>query len=122
MKLSATRTLMRAKRDRLFRTIRVMKFTAFLIFSVCLRVNAGVPEHEANIAAVNNSPLIYIDITGTIKDDKGEPVVGASIVVKGSTTGTSSDASGNFKLQTSEQQVVLVISSVGFQTQELSVS
>jgi TonB-linked SusC/RagA family outer membrane protein len=113
MKLSASRTLMRAKRDRLFRTIRVMTFTAFLILSVCIRVSAEVPEP---------SPLAYIDISGTIKDDKGEPVVGASVVVKGGTGGTSSDASGNFKLQVSAQNAVLIVSSVGFETQEVSAS
>ena len=117
MKLSSSRTLMRAKRDRLSRTIRVLKFTAFLIISACLQANAGVVGYE-----INKSPFAYIDISGTIKDDKGEPVVGASIVVKGSTIGTSSDAAGNFKLQLSEQRVVLVISSVGFQTQEVIVS
>src|SRR6476620_751127 len=117
MKLSSSRTLIRAKRDRLSRTIRVLKFTAFLILSVCLQANAGIVGHE-----INKSPFAYIDISGTVKDDKGEPVVGASIVVKGTTIGTSTDAAGNFKLQLTEQRVVLVISSVGYQTQEVIVS
>lgn len=117
MKLSSSRTLMRAKRDLLFRTIRVMKFTAFLILSVCFQANAGTGGHE-----FHKSPAAYIDISGTIKDDKGAPVVGASVIVKGTSIGTSTDATGSFKLQLTEQRVVLVISSVGYQTQEVTVT
>ncbi|HSB93395.1 MAG TPA: SusC/RagA family TonB-linked outer membrane protein, partial [Flavitalea sp.] len=123
MKLSASRALMRAKRDRLFRTIRVMKFTAFLIFSVSLHANAELPGTKKNLSPDNvPSPFAYIEITGSVKDEQGEPVVGASIAVKGNTSGTSTDASGNFRLQVSDQQVVLVVSSVGFETREVSVS
>src|SRR5689334_2699327 len=122
MKLSLSRTLMRAKRDRLFRTIRVMKFTAFLIISVSMQVSAGVSGKESDKTSGKHSPFAFVDISGTIKDDKGEPVAGASIVVKGSTTGTSSDASGNFKLQVPGENAVLVISYVGFETQEVSAS
>src|SRR5690606_11350455 len=57
-----------------------------------------------------------------IKDENGDPVAGASILVKGSTVGTSSDAAGNFKLQLSQQKIVLVVSSIGFETQEVTVS
>ena len=66
--------------------------------------------------------LSNIDVTGSIKDENGDPVAGASILVKGTAVGTSSDAGGNFKLQLSQQKVVLVVSSIGFQTQEVSVS
>ncbi|MBX2925063.1 MAG: TonB-dependent receptor [Chitinophagaceae bacterium] len=62
------------------------------------------------------------DISGRIVNDKGEPVSGASVVIKGTNTGTSSDASGNFKLQTSQTRVVLVVSSVGFETKEVTVT
>jgi TonB-dependent starch-binding outer membrane protein SusC len=196
MKLSASRTPMRAKRDRLSRTIRVMKFTAFLIIATCLRVNGEVQGQEVNLSLKNVSLakilkeiqkqtayqflypdellnsrkqvsvnlkkatvkevldrylepqaleyviddktiiirkksipltpketiLANIDVTGTIKDEKGDPISGVSIIVKGSRVGTSSDAAGNFKLQLSQQKVVLVVSSIGFQTQEVTVS
>ncbi len=74
------------------------------------------------VVAPKETALSGIDVTGSVKDENGEPVAGASILVKGSTVGTSSDAAGNFKLQLSQQKVVLVISSVGFQTQEVSIS
>ncbi len=181
--------------SRLYRTIRVMKFTAFLIIVVCLRVNGEVYAQEINLS-MKNAPiskvlkeiqkqsdyqLLYsdeilnatkrinltlkgagihealakcigpegldfviddktiiirrkpnvpvkpievaaIDISGRVMNDKGEPVAGASVLVKGSTTGTSTDQQGNFKLSVSQNRAVLVVSSVGYQTQEVTVT
>ena len=145
MILSCSRV--RTTGGKLSRTIRVMKFTAFLIILICLKVNAEVQSEGINLSLINvplaqvfkdgkaiiigresavaapkETALANIDVTGTIKDENGEPVAGASILVKGSTVGTSSDAAGNFKLQLSQEKVVLVISSVGFQTKEVTVS
>jgi TonB-linked SusC/RagA family outer membrane protein len=55
-------------------------------------------------------------------DDKGDPVPGASVVVKGSNSGTSSDSSGNFKISVPGERAVLVISSVGHQNAEVTVT
>ncbi len=57
---------------------------------------------------------------GTVVDEKGEPIIGASILIKGSTTGTISDLSGSFTLQAKTNDV-LEISYVGFQTQSIAV-
>lgn len=62
-----------------------------------------------------------IRVSGTVKDDKGAPAANASVIVKGSTTGTTTDANGAFSLDVPNQKSVLVISSTGFQTQELVV-
>ena len=51
-------------------------------------------------------------ISGTVKDSKGEPVIGASIFVKGTQTGTASDLEGAFSLQV-PQGAVLEISAIG---------
>jgi TonB-linked SusC/RagA family outer membrane protein len=60
-------------------------------------------------------------ISGKITDEKGAPVSSASIVVKGQRTGGSaSDADGNFKVSASRGNV-LVVSSVGFTTKEVTV-
>ena len=63
-----------------------------------------------------------LNINGKIRDDKGDPVAGASVVVKGSNAGTSSDSSGNFKLSLSQARAVLAISSVGYQPTEITVT
>ena len=59
-------------------------------------------------------------ITGNVKDDTGEPVIGASVSVKGTTVGTVTDIDGNFTLNVPEN-ATLLISYIGFQSQELSV-
>ncbi len=58
-------------------------------------------------------------ISGTITDDKGLPVPGASIVIKGSKNGTVSGSDGGFSLS-AKPDAVLVISAVGFITQEVA--
>ena len=59
-----------------------------------------------------------ITVKGNVVDVKGEPIVGASVMVKGSTTGTITDADGNFTLNTDESSIISV-SYIGFVTQEV---
>src|SRR5450432_1948591 len=60
-------------------------------------------------------------VTGTINDDKGAPVQGASVAVKGAKGGTTTDAAGAFSLTVSATAKTLVISSVGFNQQEVAI-
>jgi len=62
-----------------------------------------------------------INVQGTIKDDKGEPVIGASIVIQGTTEGTVTDIDGNFQLR-ANKGAKLNISYVGYKTQTITVS
>lgn len=57
--------------------------------------------------------------TGVVKDASGETVIGASVVVKGTTNGTVTDLDGRFTLSGVKQGATLVISFIGFQTQEV---
>ena len=58
-------------------------------------------------------------ITGTVVDSKGEPIIGASVLVKGTSNGTITDVDGNFSLNAS-QGSVLVVSYVGYTKKEIS--
>ncbi|WWC83656.1 TonB-dependent receptor P39 [Mycovorax composti] len=60
-------------------------------------------------------------ISGTVLNNKGEPIAGASITIKGSTIGTTTDADGKFTINASIGDV-LVISSVGYTEQEVTVT
>ena len=60
-------------------------------------------------------------VRGTVVDDTGEPVIGATIQVKGTTQGTVTDLDGNFSLS-APTGGTLVISYVGYETQEVAVS
>ena len=58
-------------------------------------------------------------ITGKVTDEKGSPVSGASVIVKGSSVGTSTDVLGAFKLTAPASATRLLISYVGYGTQEV---
>ncbi len=59
-------------------------------------------------------------VTGVIVDEAGEPVIGANVVIAGTTQGTITDFDGNFSLEASDNST-LEISYIGFLTQKISV-
>ena len=62
-----------------------------------------------------------ITVNGIVKDKTGEAVIGANVVVKGTTNGCITDFDGNFSLE-ANQGDILVVSFVGYQSQELPAS
>ena len=60
-------------------------------------------------------------ITGLVMDVAKEPVIGASVVVMGSTNGCITDFDGKFSLEVSEFPVKLQISYIGYKSQEVTV-
>ena len=60
-------------------------------------------------------------ITGKVSDDKGEPLPGVSIVVKGTTIGITTDIDGNYTLEIPDEAEVLVFSFIGMETQEVEI-
>lgn len=60
-------------------------------------------------------------IRGKVVDDTGEPLAGVSILLKGTTTGTTTDADGNYSLTVPEGTGTLVFSFIGFSAQEVSI-
>ena len=61
-------------------------------------------------------------ISGTVKDQTGETIISASVVVKGTTIGTVTDFDGNFSLDVPDDAKVLVFSYIGMKTQELNIT
>ncbi|MEL7249446.1 MAG: SusC/RagA family TonB-linked outer membrane protein [Bacteroidota bacterium] len=61
-------------------------------------------------------------VKGSVKDALGEPLIGVSILVKGTTTGTVSDFDGNYELNVPDGEQVAIFSYTGFKTQELTIS
>ena len=58
-------------------------------------------------------------ITGQVVDAKGEPLIGVSIFVKGTTDGAITDLDGNYKIVTKSNNPVIVYSYIGYKTQEI---
>lgn len=65
--------------------------------------------------------LPVFEINGVVKDEKGEGLPGANVVVKGTLAGTVSDAEGKFKIELNTNETLLVVSSIGYVTQEVAV-
>lgn len=58
-------------------------------------------------------------VSGVVKDDTGEPVIGAGVLVKGTTSGTITDVEGHFSFRADDLKGTLVVSFVGMETQEI---
>lgn len=69
--------------------------------------------------AVNDNQQLNRKITGTVKDNNGEPVIGANVSVKGTTNGTITDVDGNFSLENISDNYIIVISYIGYTSQEI---
>lgn len=85
-----------------------MKKFRFLLFSVLLLIPTLIFAQQT--------------ITGTVKDSNGEPLPGVSVVIKGTTQGTSTDFDGNYELANVNKNSILVFSYMGFSTREITVS
>ncbi|WP_346316884.1 SusC/RagA family TonB-linked outer membrane protein [Chitinophaga sp. YIM B06452] len=61
-------------------------------------------------------------VSGKITDEKGEIIIGASVQVKGTTTGTVTDQNGVFKLNVPASATTLLVSFIGYTQQEVSIA
>ncbi len=62
-----------------------------------------------------------IKLSGTVKDKQGVPLPGVTVIIKGSTTGVSTDSQGKFVLNVkSQEKIILVFSFIGMKTQEVT--
>src|SRR5690625_1129444 len=68
------------------------------------------------------SKKLIFNVSGTVMDQEGEPLIGVNIQVKGSDKGTATDFDGKFSLEDIDENAVLVVSYIGYQTQEVTVS
>jgi TonB-linked SusC/RagA family outer membrane protein len=96
----------------------VSKWLLFLSVSFLLSYPGNALHKDASEKI---DPLSVRVIQGTVKNDAGEALPGASILLKGTTTGTSADVDGNFSINAQDGDV-LVVSFVGHITQEVKIA
>ncbi|MCK8490400.1 MULTISPECIES: SusC/RagA family TonB-linked outer membrane protein [Spirosoma] len=77
--------------------------------------------HIASGVAVS-ARAAEVPVSGRITDEKGEALPGVSIVLKGTTRGTTTDGNGQFKLVVPNEKSVLIVSFVGYLRQEVTVN
>jgi iron complex outermembrane receptor protein len=62
------------------------------------------------------------EVNGSVKDENGSPLPGASVLVKGTTVGTQTDFDGNFTIEVPDGSTTLVISYIGYKTVEVDIT
>lgn len=63
-----------------------------------------------------------LTVSGTVIDDLGEPVLGANVIVKGTTNGATTDFDGNYSIQNVPADAILRVSFIGYAEQEIPVN
>lgn len=97
------------------KNLKTVSLMLLLMGAPFAAANAASPSVAAVNAVQQNSVA-----KGNVKDAAGEPVIGASVVVKGTTNGTITDFDGNFELSGVSKGATLEISFVGFATQTIT--
>ena len=97
--------------------------TVLLLCPLCFNAYA-----EKNTVGTNEPPTLSAGaqtpertIKGQVVDIEGEPIIGAAVLIKGTTKGTTTDFEGNFSLGNVTDGTILEISSIGYQTQNVTV-
>lgn len=88
-------------------------FGSFLIAVLCLVYPMKIYAEKTSKTNVNQT-----QVSGLIVDENGEPLLGVSVQVKGTTNGTITDIDGRFTLNCSRNEI-LIISYVGYTTLEI---
>ena len=86
----------------------------FALFGNHIIISKEDPYHTMAI-------LQNITITGIVTDANGESLPGVTIMIKGTTQGTATDANGAYSLQVPNENAILLFSFIGFTTQEITV-
>lgn len=104
---------------------RMLFSRAFVKVSACVVLSAGclpvAAYAESNGAPVVETVLQKKAISGKVVDSKGEAIIGANIMEKGTTNGTITDFDGKFSLNVSAKGVI-VISYIGYKSVEIPVA
>lgn len=100
-----------------FRYARLALLPAmFLIFALDIKATPG-----KRLLPVNKS-IVAETITGTVKDTKGVGLPGVTILLKGTNTGTTTDANGSFSLQVPSASGTLVFTFIGYNAKEVTIT
>lgn len=97
-----------------------MRKENIFVTAFCLSLLVSVPETMLAVESVQTVLQQGRTISGKVTDQNGEPIIGANVVVKGTSNGVITDVDGNFELRNASGK--LVVSYIGYQIQEVSIS
>lgn len=88
---------------------------------IILRKKNVASDNVLSFADINDAGIADISISGRVTSDAGQPLDGVSIVLKNSTIGTTTNSNGDFSITVPNERAVLIISSSGYQPQQITV-
>ncbi|WP_291197778.1 SusC/RagA family TonB-linked outer membrane protein [Dyadobacter sp.] len=91
--------------------------------TVPVRESSALPQDSplASLSPVTRAEVAESAVRGTVVDAKGEPLIGVSVLVKGTTRGTATDVAGKYEIAVDDASAVLVFSFVGYVRKEVVV-
>ena len=97
----------------------IVKASALCLLMSAFSVNAAfaVPVLDREVMVIQQGRTL----TGTVGDNFGDPVIGANVIVKGTTIGNITDVNGTFTVENVPDDAVLQISYIGMKTESVSV-
>lgn len=106
---------------RKLRLLLILPVAALVLYAFAEPQYRVASDEQGLAPAVTANADMVKNVSGVVTDEKGNPLEGAVVVIKGTTVGTTTDASGKFALKDVPDDAVLVISYVGFVTKAVSV-
>ncbi len=103
------------------------------VLKICFREQEYIYQINNNTVSIRPAPPVIIKnniveeileappITGSIVNADGSPLSNVSVIIKGTSTGVTTDANGKFSINVPDENTILVISYVGYQQQEIRV-
>ncbi len=112
-------------------TVNVKKASIEEVLDICfhdqqlaytISENTIIVKRKLITSEINSPPppSAAAEIKGKVTDEKGQPLEGATVLIKGTNNGTKTDADGNFSIN-AEPNSTLIISYVGFETREVKI-
>ncbi|CAM4215033.1 Outer membrane receptor for ferrienterochelin and colicins [Zobellia roscoffensis] len=98
----------------------VLKFVIILAVATPIQSHAFTTDKESSLKNDLETQPVQRTVTGTVSDAMG-PLAGVTILVKGTTNGTSTDFDGNYSIEVDDNQTTLVYSYIGYSSKEIQV-
>lgn len=93
---------------------------AFLYLSLSIGSIQAYADNLNNLRGTTSIEQNTRTYTGVVKDTDGEPLIGATVMIKGTSIGTVTDIDGNYSLKSVGEKDILVFSYIGYLSQELT--
>ena len=99
--------------------LKILSKDAHLRFN---QINRSISVKKVAVVVKEIIVPIFIEIKGKVTDENSSPLIGASVTVKETNVGTTTDYDGNFTLEIPDDAEILIVSYIGFKTEEVSIN